>query len=46
MILPRGAALVTAESGPVAFVRDWLDEAAADPAWLQAQEEARQFSLF
>ena len=38
--------VITLEGGPVAFVRDWLDEAANDPAWKSAQDEARQLALF
>jgi len=38
--------VVTQGGGPVTFVRDWLDEAADDPAWKQAQDEARQLALF
>ena len=38
--------LITAEGGPVSFVRNWLDGAAGDPAWKHTQEQARQFSLF
>lgn len=38
--------LITMEGGPVAFVRGWLDEAANDPSWKQAEEAARQFFLF
>lgn len=38
--------VITLEGGPVAFVREWLDEAANDPAWKRAQDEARQLVLF
>ena len=38
--------VVMQEGGPVAFVRGLLDEAAADPEWKQAQDEARQLALF
>lgn len=38
--------MITAKGGPVAFVRDWLDEAANDPAWERIQDEARQLNLF
>jgi len=38
--------VITAEGGPVAFVRDWLDEAANEPVWTLAQEKARQLTLF
>lgn len=37
---------ITLEGGPVAFVRDWLDEAANDPAWKSSQDAARQLALF
>ena len=36
------AADVDAASGPVAYVRAWLDHAAKDPAW----KERKQLSLF
>ena len=38
--------VITLEGGPVAFVREWFDEAANDPAWKRAQDEARQLALF
>lgn len=38
--------VITLEDGPVAFVRDWLDEAANDPTWKFAQDAARQLALF
>jgi hypothetical protein len=38
--------VITLEGGLVAFVRDWLDEAANDPAWKAAQDAARQLALF
>jgi len=38
--------VVTSEGGPVAFVRDWLDEAADDAAWKRVQDEERQLALF
>jgi hypothetical protein len=38
--------LIDAEGGPVAFARSWLDEAAKDPAWIAAQDAARQMTLF
>lgn len=37
--------VITLEGGPVAFVREWLDEAANDPEWKSKQEEARQLCL-
>ena len=39
-------AVTTLEGGPVAFVRDWLDEAANHPSWKSAQDAARQLALF
>ena len=30
----------------IAFVRAWLDEAALDPAWIEAEEKRSQLSLF
>lgn len=36
----------TLEGGPVAFVRDWFDEAANDPSWKSSQEAKRQLALF
>lgn len=39
-------AVITLEGGPVAYVRDWLDKAANDPAWKRTQEEAQQLALF
>ena len=38
--------VITLEGVPVAFVRDWLDEAANDPSWKSAQDAARQLALF
>ena len=38
--------VITMEGGPVAFVRDWLDTAASDPAWQQKVDAARQLALF
>lgn len=38
--------VVMIEGGPVAFVRDWLDEAANDPEWKRIQDEKRQLALF
>lgn len=38
--------VITLEDGPVAFARDWLDEAANDPTWKLAQDAARQLALF
>ena len=38
--------VITLEGGPVAFVRDWLDEAANDPSWKHQQDAARQLALF
>lgn len=38
--------VITLEGGPVAFVRDWLDEAANYASWKSAQDAARQLALF
>lgn len=40
------AATVASYGGPVAFVRAWLDEEAASPAWRRQAEAARQLALF
>lgn len=40
------AATVDGYGGPVAFVRAWLDEEAAAPAWKQHVAAARQLTLF
>lgn len=32
--------------GAIAYVRDWLDDAAQSPAWKDAQDRARQLALF
>jgi len=37
---------IAAEGGAVAYVRAWLECAAQSPAWLDAQVQARQLSLF
>lgn len=37
---------VAAMGGPVALVRTWLDEEAANPAWRQYVRASRQMSLF
>lgn len=37
---------IAAAGGAVAYVRAWLDHAAQSPAWVEAQEQARQMSLF
>ena len=37
---------VDACGGPTAYVKAWLDEAAALPAWRKREIEARQMSLF
>ena len=37
---------VDAAGGPLAYVRLWLDQAAADPAWLEEESAARQMALF
>lgn len=42
--LARG--LVEEAGGPVAYVRAWLDEAAREPEWKQAQGRRAQLSLF
>lgn len=42
--LARG--LVEEAGGPVAYVRAWLDEAAQEPEWKQAQARRAQLSLF
>lgn len=42
--LPKAEVLEA--GGPLAYVRDWLQEAASDPEWIKRQEAARQFSLF
>ena len=36
---------VVEAGGAIAYVRAWLDHAAQDPAWKEAQDEARQLSL-
>lgn len=38
--------VITLEGGPVAFVREWFDEAANDPSWKPSQDAARQLALF
>lgn len=40
------AATVADMGGPVAFVRQWLDEEAATPAWRAQDAASRQFALF
>jgi len=40
------AATVGSYGGPVAFVRAWLDEEAATPAWRRREAAARQYALF
>jgi hypothetical protein len=40
------AAVVADMGGPLAFVRTWLDEEAASPAWRQQEAASRQFALF
>lgn len=42
--LARG--IVEEAGGPVAYVRAWLDEAAREPEWKQAQSKRAQLSLF
>ncbi len=42
--LARG--IVEGAGGPVAYVRAWLDEAAREPEWKQAQARLAQLSLF
>ncbi|VVN79463.1 hypothetical protein [Pseudomonas fluorescens] len=37
---------IEAGGGAVACVRAWLEHAAQSPAWLDAQAQARQLSLF
>ncbi|MFZ6047399.1 hypothetical protein ACFW0H_14935 [Pseudomonas sp. CR3202] len=37
---------IAAAGGAVAYARAWLDQAARSPAWIEAQQEARQMSLF
>ena len=32
--------------GPVEYAHAWLDQAARDPAWIDAREKARQGDLF
>ncbi|RWX85873.1 hypothetical protein [Pseudomonas aeruginosa] len=36
---------IAVAGGAIAYVRTWLEYAAQSPAWLSAQEEARQLSL-
>jgi hypothetical protein len=38
--------VIEAAGGPVQFVRDWLDEAANDPAWIASVAARKQLSLF
>ena len=40
------AATVADMGGPVAFVRTWLDQEAASPAWRAQEAASRQFALF
>jgi hypothetical protein len=40
------AATVESYGGPVDFVRAWLDEEAASPAWRRREAAARQLALF
>lgn len=37
---------IEAAGGAEAYARAWLDHAAQSPAWIEAQEQARQMSLF
>ncbi|NBA98558.1 hypothetical protein [Pseudomonas sp. R5(2019)] len=37
---------IEAEGGAVAYVQAWLEHAAQSPAWIEAQQKARQLSLF
>jgi hypothetical protein len=37
---------VLVEGGPAAYVRAWLDHAAASPEWRASKDAARQFTLF
>jgi len=40
------AAIVADMGGPVEFVRTWLDEEAATPAWRAQESSRRQLALF
>lgn len=37
---------IDAADGAAAYARAWLDHAARSPAWIEAQEQAQQLSLF
>ena len=37
---------ITEAGGPVAWVRNWLDEEAKDPAWIDHVDLSRQIELF
>lgn len=40
------AVFIDAEGGPVAYVQDWLKQAALAPEWQAAKESRQQLSLF
>ena len=41
-----GRHVIESAGGPSAYMTAWLDEAAKDRRWIEAEDQARQLSLF